>query len=70
MTMIKINSKIEQSEWEVLRAIAEESHESIDVLLSDAVADYVRKSRLHPMEFSHLEDSIGENEELGQNLTE
>ena len=68
MAMIKINSKIEQSEWEALRAIADASHESIDEMLSEAIADYVRKCRLGPVVFSHLEDSIGDNEEFGKRL--
>ena len=68
MSKIKISSKVEQSEWEALRAIAYESQQSIAGLLSEAVADYVRKRRLRPAVLSHLEDSINENEELGHRL--
>jgi hypothetical protein len=68
MAKIKISSKVEQSEWEALQAIAYESQQSIAGLLSEAVADYVRKRRLRPAVLSHLEDSISENEELGQRL--
>ena len=68
MAKIKISSKVEQSEWEALQSIAIESQQSISGLLSEAVADYVRKRRLRPAVLSHLEDSIGENEELGQRL--
>ena len=68
MTKIKISSKVEQSEWEALQAIAYESKQSIAGLLSEAVADYVRKRRLRPEVLSHLEDSIDENEELGHRL--
>ena len=68
MAKIKISSKVEQSEWEALQAIAYESNQSIAGLLSEAVADYVRKRRLRPEVFSHLEDSMSENEELGQRL--
>jgi hypothetical protein len=68
MAKIKISSKVEQSEWEALQAIAYESQQSIAGLLSEAVADYVRKRRLRPSVMSHLEDSINENEELGQRL--
>ena len=68
MAKIKISSKVEQSEWEALQAIAYESEQSIAGLLSEAVADYVRKRRLRPTVLSHLEDSISENEELGQRL--
>jgi hypothetical protein len=68
MTKIKISSKVEQREWEALQEIAYESKQSIAGLLSEAVADYVRKRRLRPEVLDHLEDSIGENEELGHRL--
>ena len=68
MAKIKISSKVEQREWEALQAIASESKQSIAGLLSEAVADYVRKRRLRPTVLSHLEDSMNENEELGRRL--
>jgi hypothetical protein len=68
MAKIKISSKVEQGEWEALQSIANESQQSISGLLSEAVADYVRKRRLRPTVLSHLEDSISENEELGYRL--
>ena len=68
MAKIKISSKVEQREWEALQALAAESQQSISGLLSEAVADYVRKRRLRPAVMSHLEDSITENEELGELL--
>jgi predicted transcriptional regulator len=70
MAKIKISSKVEQREWEALQAIASESQQSIAGLLSEAVADYVRKRRLRPAVLAHLEDSIKENEELGRRLAE
>jgi len=70
MAKIKISSKVEQSAWEALQAIAYESQQSIAGLLSEAVADYVRKRRLRPAVLTHLEDSMNENEELGQRLAE
>jgi len=70
MAKIKISSKVEQREWEALQAIASESQQSIAGVLSEAVADYVRKRRLRPAVLSHLEDSIKENEELGRRLAE
>ena len=70
MAKIKISSKVEQGEWEALQSIANESQQSISGLLSEAVADYVRKRRLRPTVLSHLEDSMSENEELGYRLAE
>jgi len=68
MAKIKISSKVEQREWEALQSIANESQQSISGLLTEAVADYVRKRRLRPAVLSHLEDSMSENEELGRRL--
>jgi hypothetical protein len=70
MAKIKISSKVEQREWEALQALAAESNQSISGLLSEAVADYVRKRRLRPAVMNHLEDSMEENEELGQLLAQ
>jgi hypothetical protein len=68
MAKIKISSKVEQTEWEALQSLARESNQSIAGMLSEAVADYVRKKRLRPEVMDHLEESIEENEELGKLL--
>jgi len=68
MAKIKISSKVEEREWEALQELARESNQNISGLLTEAVADYVRKRRLRPEVMSHLEDSISENEELGKLL--
>jgi predicted transcriptional regulator len=65
---IKISSKVEESVWRELRAIAEESHQSIGGLLTEAIRDYVRRRRVRPEVIRHLDDSIAENEELGRLL--
>ena len=68
MAKIKISSKVEQREWEALQALAAETNQSIAGLLSEAVADYVRRRRLRPAVIDHLEDSMNENEDLGRLL--
>ncbi len=68
MTAIKISSKVEEATWNELRALAEESRQSISGLLTDAIADYVRRRRVRPTILNHLEDSIADNEELGRLL--
>ncbi|RLA05068.1 MAG: hypothetical protein DRQ59_16500 [Gammaproteobacteria bacterium] len=70
MASIKISSKVEQAEWRALQDLAQESHQSISGLLTEAIADFVRKRRLRPIVLKHLEDSIAENEELGRRLAE
>ena len=70
MATIKISSKVEQSEWRALQELARESHQTIAGLLTEAIADYVRRRRLRPLVLDHLEASMAENEELGRRLAE
>ncbi len=70
MASIKISSKVEKSDWNDLQGLARESHQSIAGLLTEAIRDFVRKRRLRPTVMNHFEDSIAENEELGQRLAE
>ena len=70
MATIKISSKVEQSDWQALQALARESHQSISGLLTEAISDYVRKRRMRPAVDRHLDDSINENEKLGHRLAE
>ena len=68
MAAIKISSKIDAEAWEELRALAQESHQNISGLLTEAVRDYLRRRRVRPEVLTHLEDSIEANEELGRRL--
>jgi predicted transcriptional regulator len=70
MAAIKISSKVEESVWRELREIAEESHQSIGGLLTEAIRDYVRRRRVRPEVIRHLDDSMAENEELGHLLAQ
>ena len=70
MAAIKISSKVEESVWRELREIAEESHQSIGGLLTEAIRDYVRRRRIRPEVIKHLDDSLAENEELGRLLAQ
>ena len=70
MPAIKISSKVDELVWRELRAIAEESHQSIGGLLTEAISDYVRRRRVRPEVLKHLEDSMEENEELGRLLAQ
>ena len=68
MAAIKVSSKVEESAWEELRAMADESHRSISGLLTDAIREYVQRRRIRPDVLRHLDDSVRENEELGRLL--
>lgn len=70
MSSIKISSKVEKQAWSELKQLAEEKHQSISGVLTDAINDYVRKHRVRPDVLRHLEDSVRENRELGRLLAE
>lgn len=68
MSTIKISSKVEETAWEELKQLATESHQNISGVLTEAIREYVRKRRMRPEVMQHLNDSLRENEELGQLL--
>lgn len=70
MAPIKISSVVDESVWNDLKSIAEESHQNISGLLTEAIADYVRRRRVRPDVLEHLERSIEKNRELGRLLAE
>ena len=70
MAAVKISSKVEEAVWNELRVLAEESHQSISGLLTEAIEDYVRRRRLRPEVMIQLEESIRENEKLGRLLAQ
>ena len=68
MANIKISSKVEESAWDDLKELAQESHQNISGVLTEAIQDYVQRHRVRPVVLQHLEDSIRDNEELGHLL--
>ena len=68
MSTIKISSKVEEDNWNDLKEFAQESHQSISGLLTEAIRDYLRSRRVRPDVLGHLNDSISEHEELGRRL--
>jgi predicted transcriptional regulator len=68
MASIKISSKVEERVWRDLRALAEESHQNVAGLLTEAIAEYVGRRRVRPTVRQHLEDSIARNRKLGELL--
>ena len=70
MKTIKISSKVDETTWNELREFARESHQSISGLLSEAIREYVTRRRVRPIVLKHLEDSVADNERLGQLLAE
>ena len=70
MASIKISSKVDEAVWEELRQLARETHGSVSGLLTEAIAEYVRRRRVRPEVLEYLERSMDENEELGRRLAE
>jgi predicted transcriptional regulator len=70
MAPIKISSKVEEAVWRELRELAEESHQSISGLLTEAIQEYLRRRRVRPVVLQHMERSIADNEELGHLLAQ
>ena len=70
MPPIKISSKVDEQVWNDLKALAEESHQQIAGLLTEAIREYVKRRRVRPRVLSELEASIAENETLGRLLAE
>lgn len=68
MGAVKISSLVDERVWGDLRALAEESNQTISSALTAAIADYVRRRRVRPIVLEQLERSIEENEELGNLL--
>ncbi len=68
MGAIKISSKVDEAVWEELKQLADESHQNISGLLTEAIREYVGRRRVRPAVRKHLEDSIRVNEKLGRLL--
>lgn len=68
MSGIKISSKVDQQAWDELRAMAEENHQHVSGLLTEAIREYVARRRVRSVVMQHLEDSIEQNRRLGELL--
>ena len=68
MQNIKISSKVDEAVWEELKALAKESHQNVSGLLTEAISEYVSRKRVRPVVLNHLDDSMGQNDELGKLL--
>ena len=70
MAAVKISSKVDQKAWQDLKSLADESHQNISGLLTEAIEQYVQRRRVRPEVIGHLDDSIADNEKLGRLLAE
>jgi len=70
MAAIKISSKVDEKVWNDLKSLAEETHQNVSGLLTEAIRDYVQRRRIRPAVLRHIERSMDENEEVGRLLAE
>ena len=68
MAAIKVSSKVDAAVWENLKELADESHQNISGLLTEAIREYLERRRVRPVVKRHLEESIVENRKLGRLL--
>ena len=68
MSAIKISSKVDKQAWDELRAMAEENHQHVSGLLTEAIREFVARRRVRTTVMQHLGDSIEENRRLGELL--
>ncbi len=68
MQNIKISSKVDEDVWNELKSLAQETHQNVSGLLTEAIRDYVQRCRVRPEVLSQLDASMDENEELGHLL--
>jgi len=68
MPAVKISSKLDEKVWNDLKQLANETHQNVSGLLTEAVREYVQRRRVRPSVLRHLERSMEENEQLGQLL--
>ena len=68
MAAIKVSSKVDAAVWEDFKDLADESHQNISGLLTEAIREYLQRRRVRPIVKRHLEDSIAENRKLGRLL--
>src|SRR3954451_25222054 len=70
MPAVKISSKVDEKVWNDLKELADETHQNVSGLLTEAIRDYVQRRRVRPDVMKHLERSLDENEELGRLLAQ
>jgi predicted transcriptional regulator len=68
MASIKVSSKVDEAVWAELRAMAEETHQNVSGLLTEAIREYLQRRRVRPAVLNHLDKSIEQNRRLGELL--
>lgn len=69
MARIKISSQVDETIWKEFKQLSRESHQNISDLLTEAIREYLQCRSLRIIVQKHLEDSIRENQKLGNLLS-
>ena len=64
----KISTVVDEKIWEEFKKLAQEGHQNIGGLLSEALADYLRRRQMRPDVVDAMEKSMAENAKLGKLL--
>lgn len=70
MAAVKISSKVDEKVWNDLKDLADETHQNVSGLLTEAIRDFVQRRRIRPDVVKHLERSLDENQDLGRLLAQ
>ena len=54
MQNIKISSKVDEAIWNELKALAQEQHQNVSGLLTEAIREYVKRKTSSPSSFRSL----------------
>jgi hypothetical protein len=49
MPAVKVSSKVDEKVWSDLRALANETHQNVSGLLTEAIQEYVARRRVRPL---------------------
>jgi len=63
---IVISAKLDEAVWNELRGLARATGRDVSEVLSEVVEEYLARRRVRPDVLRHMEDSMRENEELGE----
>ncbi|MBI4237670.1 MAG: hypothetical protein HY696_04520 [Deltaproteobacteria bacterium] len=65
---LKVSTIVDAKIWREFKRLAEDSHQNLSGLLTEALADFLQRKRVRPTFLKHMEASLQENEQLGRLL--
>lgn len=65
---LKVSTIVDEKVWEEFKSLADETHQSLSGLLTEALTDFLHRKRVRPQFLKQMEASLEENERLGHLL--